>query len=170
MSNRQDIVSVWLIPEAKDAARFQPVIDRLADEQNAPSFSPHVSLGSFTGDPPELDELLSVLSGLELKPIGVDRSPVFTTSLFLRFELSAQLKAARDWVEAAPMFRSGRRFDPHISLCYGAPVSEARIADEIQGLTLRAVRFDRLRLMRVSVPVETHDDVARWSSLGELVF
>lgn len=170
MRDSRDIVSLWLIPTEPDAARFQTVIDGLAAQQGAPRFAPHISLGSFVGETPHLDPLLSLLSGLVSLPKGVDRSAVFTTSLFVRFELTDQLKAARQWLEALSVFRKGRSFDPHISLCYGAPIAEDKVAAEIGELCAQPVRFDRLRLMRISVPVETHDDVARWSQLDELKF
>ncbi|MEO1306259.1 MAG: hypothetical protein AAFV37_14905 [Pseudomonadota bacterium] len=161
----EHVVSLWLKPCSSDGKRFQPVIDQLAEAQGVPRFPPHMSLGSITDASVDFAPLLTLLTGLSLSPIELDATPVFTKSLFVRFEISDQLAAARSCLEMMPGFRSRRDFDPHISLCYGKPVATTHLSSAFDGLLSAPVDFDRLQLMRVKLPVETHADVAAWTAL-----
>lgn len=167
MSERRALTSFWLVPCEADAARFRRVIDALAELQSASRFLPHVSLGSVEGEVQELDELIALLRGLELAPQQLGATDSFTMSLFVRLGLTPQLQKARDWLEARPGFTSSRPFDPHISLCYGPPPKRDDLAQETDALAQQTVRFDRLVLMQITVPVATHKDVASWTPLAE---
>lgn len=162
MSKREEIIAYWLVPAPDHAARFQHVVDRLADQQGAPRFHPHLSFGSFGDKEPDLSEVLQLLGGLELRPTEVAHSPSFTMSLFVRFEPTEQLLRARSALEACPGFRTSRDFDPHISLCYGAPKDRAAQDEEIQALLDQPVFFDRLVATDISIPVESYADIKLW--------
>ena len=162
MSEREQIIAYWRVPAADDCVRFQNVIDQLADQQQAPRFLPHLSFGSFAESEPELDEVLELLRGLELRPVEIAQSPSFTMSLFVRFEPTEHLLRARSAIEAHPGFRTSRDFDPHISLCYGMPKDREEIDAEIETLLDRPVRFDRLVATDIRLPVTTHDDIRLW--------
>ena len=45
-------VSFWLIPSEEDRSFFQNIIDTLAQEYDAPAFTPHVTIysGEYTAD------------------------------------------------------------------------------------------------------------------------
>ena len=163
MSKREEIIAYWLVPTAEHKARFQCVVDALADQQGAPRFDPHLSFGSFTDTEPDLDGVLQLLSGLELSPTEIAQSPSFTMSLFLRFKPTEQILRARAALETRPGFRTSRDFDPHISLCYGAPENRDALQDEIQALLDQPVQFDRLIATNITLPVETHADVELWT-------
>lgn len=156
----------WLVPCAADATRFQSVIDAIAADQNAPSFSPHLTLGAVRGDPPRIDRVLDALAGLTLEPKEIDQTDQFTMSLFIRFRTSPALMAGRQALESVPGFRLGRTFDPHLSLCYGSPVDRVSMDNEIAALLDHPVRFDRLVAMHIPLPVETHDDVRKWREVA----
>lgn len=166
MSERRALTSFWLVPCEADAARFQRVIDALAGRQSAPQFLPHVSLGSVQGHVKEAGELITLLRGLKLDPVEIDASDSFTMSLILRLKLTSQLQKARDWLEAQPGFTSSRRFDPHISLCYGWPPEREDLASQVDALIQKSVRFNRLVLMQIMTPVKSHEDVAFWKPLA----
>ncbi len=163
MSKREEIIAYWLVPTAEHTARFQNVVDALADQQGAPLFHPHLSFGSFTDTEPDLDEVLQLLSGLELSPTEVAQSPSFTMSLFVRFKPTEQILRARAALETRPGFRTSRAFDPHISLCYGAPKNRRELQAEINALLERPVQFDRLIATNITLPVESHADVELWT-------
>ena len=162
MSKREEIIAYWLVPSAEHTARFQNVVDTLADQQGAPRFHPHLSFGSFTDTEPDLDEVLQRLSDLELSPTEVAQSPSFTMSLFVRFEPTEQLLRARTALEARPGFRASRDFDPHISLCYGTPRNRVALQAEIQGLLDQPVQFDRLIATHITLSVESYADIELW--------
>lgn len=162
MTERQEILAYWLVPSPGDAARFQSVVDALAAQQDAPRFHPHLSFGSFTGAEPDLGPVLDKLSGLVLTPIEIAETPSFTMSLFARFEPTEQLLRARAALETCPGFRASRDFDPHVSLCYGAPKDRRVLEQEIEALLEAPVVFNRLVAMSITLPVKTHADVALW--------
>lgn len=162
MSKRQEIIAYWLVPSSHHTKRFQRVIDALSEQQGAPKFHPHLSFGSFVDDEPDLGEVLPLLRGLELRPTEVADSPSFTMSLFVRFEATEQLLNARAALGARPGFRTSRDFDPHISLCYGAPENRDALQDEIQALLDQPVQFDRLIATNITLPVESHVDIKLW--------
>ena len=162
MSEREEIVAYWLVPTAHHTERFQSVVDKLADQQGGVHYHPHLSFGSFAEKEPDLTEVIGLLRGLELRPIEIAQSPSFTMSLFVRFEPTEQLLHARSALEAIPGFRTSRDFDPHISLCYGAPIDRFALQDEINALLHENVRFDRLVVTDITLPVETYDDIKLW--------
>ena len=106
--------------------------------------------------------MLQLLCGLELRPTEVAETASFTMSLFVRFDPTEQLLGARSALEACPGFRTSRDFDPHISLCYGAPSDRDALQDEIDALLEQPVLFDRLVATDISLPVETYDDIKLW--------
>ncbi len=155
-------VSYWCMPCAEDAATYAAVIRTLAAAQGAPLFAPHLTLGTLAEAAEDVAGALSALAGLRLRPVGVDGTAAFTTSLFVRFEATAGLLAARRLLEDMDGFMPGRPFDPHISLCYGPPPARKAMDRDIAALLAAPVRFDRLVAMTIGDRVETHDDVAAW--------
>lgn len=160
----------WCVPAADDAVRFQNVIDQLSAAQNAAPFQPHLTLGAVRGPVPDVQTVCDALTGLRLAPIEIGKTDLFTMSLFVRFEASPALRAGRAALEALSGFRAGRVFDPHISLCYGAPINRESSEMEIAALLDHPVRFDRLVAMRIPLPVETYDDIRQWTTLGAYDF
>ena len=159
---REQAVSYWCLPCEADAARYAAIIDALALAQGAAAFAPHLTLATFSSPGDDFTDILAALQGLVLEPLEIDGTEVFTTSLFVRFRASDALLAARRLMEALPGFRPGRAFDPHISLCYGPPPDLTPLRPALQALLARPVRFDRLTAMNITLPVETHADVAAW--------
>jgi len=162
MSKRDQIMAYWLVPAPEQSERFQNVVDKLADQQGAPRFHPHLSFGSIAGEEPDLTAVIGLLHGLELRPTEVAKSPSFTMSFFVRFEPSEQLLRARSALETLPGFRTSRDFDPHISLCYGAPIEPVALQDEINALLRQPVLFDRLVATDITLPVQIYEDIALW--------
>lgn len=162
MNDRTTVTSVWLIPCPEDAARYQRVIDTLAARLSAPSFLPHVSLGSLQSEIETDQALIARLKGLSLEPIELATSPRFTMSLFVRLQATPQLQRARDWLEGQSGFVSSRPFEPHISLCYGPPPDHEDLNVEMTALASRRIRFERLAMMRIALPVQAPVDIAGW--------
>lgn len=150
--------------------RYDALITRLAKAQDAPTFTPHMSLASIEGRLPDLRPCFDLLSGLELKPVEIDASDAFTMSLFLRVERHPKLLEARKWMEAQPGMKASRTFDPHLSLCYGEPPADAANLDIVRSLMDAPIRFDQLRTVAIPERVETYDDVRAWKTLETYVF
>ena len=154
--------SVWGLPSAADGARFQAVIDALCAEQNVPSFQPHMTLGGLSQEDEDLSPVLAAFSGLALTPTEIAATPDFTKSLFVRFAMTEPLQAGRAALEGLASFRAGRALDPHVSLCYGPPKHRERLDLAIEALVSGVVRFDRLAVVRITLPVERHQDLKAW--------
>lgn len=162
----QAIVAYWALPEEADGKAYRAVIDTLAAAQNGTRFDPHISLGSLDSYDADIDDVVAALRDLKVQPSGVGRSGVFTKSLYIDLSPDARLERARACLSSRAGFRSTRKFEPHISLCYGPPVDEAAMTPAIQALLSQPVRIDRVRAVAVELPVETYADVASWSPIA----
>ena len=160
----------WCVPAAEDAARFQGVIDALADRQDAPCYMPHLSLASLSGPLPDLSPVLQTLHGLTLQPQEIAQTEAFTMSLFLRVERHLSLIQARETFEHLPGIRSSREFDPHLSLCYGTPPPGAEKQEAVQALLQSPIKFDRLVLVDIPAKVSTYDDIRAWKVVRSIPF
>lgn len=127
-----------------------------------------MTLGGLSQRDTDLGAGVTALSGLTLIPTDIVETPAFTQSLFVRFARSETLLKGRKALQDLPSFRAGRAFDPHISLCYGRPENRAALREEIEALLSKPVRFDRLAVVRIKLPVERHDDLQAWQVVSEL--
>lgn len=159
-------MTYWCTPCSEDAARYSAVIKSLALAQGAPIYQAHLTLGTLERGASGLNDVIAALRGLVLEPTGIGETDVFTKSLFVQFEASNALLAARRQLEKLEGFRQGRPFDPHISLCYGAPPEGSAARRDVQDLLRRPVRFDRLIAVNITLPVESHADVMAWTVAG----
>ncbi len=159
---RQKLTTIWLVPSDADHARIRQTTDKLADAQRGARFQPHMTLGSLQSFEPDLNSMFGSAQALDLTPIEIDRTELFTMSLFVRFELSAKLADLRAALEAVPGFRASRTFDPHVSLCYGAPPELPEIDALYSGILDRPIRFNRIWATEIEVPVETYADIRMW--------
>lgn len=160
------MVAYWALPHAQDGLAYQYVIDALAEAQGGVRFTPHISLGSLETFDADVDEVVSALRGLMVRPTQLGRSSVFTKSFYVDFAQNDQLELARASLAGRNGFRSTRSFAPHISLCYGPPVNEDALKPMIEALLTKPVRIDRVRAVEISLPVETHADVSTWSPIA----
>ena len=150
---------VWALPCVEDGAAYAAVIAQLSKAQGAPAVEPHITLGSFAGDVPDLSDVLSVLKRDVLTPKNIGATDVFTRALFVRFEAAGAILEARRLMEAKAGFRSGRPFDPHISLCYGAPPPGEAPERLASSLLKQTIRIDRLAVMSLVLPFDSYTKI-----------
>jgi 2'-5' RNA ligase len=160
------VYSVWCLPQAKDETRFVDAIEDLAAQSGGPVFQPHLTLGTFSTRAPIAGLVDRAFS---LQPRALDGTPVFTTSLFVPLGLTDVLSEARAALESREAFRPGRDFDPHISLHYGPPPLGARQTESVRALLQYPVRFDRLVMVEMEVPIEDHSAIETWRMVDSLV-
>lgn len=169
-TQREPAVTYWCLPCREDAARYQAVIEALTAEQRAPLFAPHLTLATFHEAPADVSAVADALKGLVLQPMEIAGTDAFTKALFVRFERTEALIAARRMMKALPGFRSGRPFDPHLSLCYGIPPAGAIERADVHALLDQPVRFDRLVSVPIEIPVASQADIAEWHTEDASVF
>ncbi len=150
--------AVWCGLDRADETRFQRVITDLAFAQSGAVFPPHMTLGSFH-EAPDLSVLAADIPAFTLQPTVLARSDAFTLSLFVRLAMTGPVSDLRARIEAHDGFRPGRAFEPHISLCYGSPPEGSEERDEIAELLSKPVRFDRLTLVELTLPLTGYADI-----------
>lgn len=163
-------VYYWLVPCAEDSDRYAEVVARLSKLQNAPVFTPHMSLAAIEGAQPDLQPCLDLLAGLIVEPVEIDTSSAFTMSLFVRVERADALLKAREYMQGHPGMTASRPFDPHISLYYGPPPDGAEHWDIVKALLRHPIRFDRLNTVDIPPRVESYDDIRAWKPLQSYAF
>ena len=134
------------------------MIDRLAREQNAPSFAPHLTLG-----PGSAAQLANATGApLELPVRALACSEQFTKTLFVRFAETPELAALRD---SLGMEAAG--FDPHLSLLYKEmPLAEKEQLASAIALPFTSVTFDLIEAVRSPDEPVTPANIPTWKTLA----
>lgn len=143
----------WLVPAAGPAEELLlTTITRLADEYDAPRFSPHVTLTPTFDSPLEqaaqtLTALVAGLPAVEVTFAAAGHEQAYFRALYLLPEPSAELTAIHEAAQRA-WDMGPWAFQPHLSLLY-SEIPEAGkplIIDSI-GIPLPlTVRFDAVEL------------------------
>ncbi len=148
------ITVLWLTPAEPAQEFFRATVQRLALENNAPVFAPHLTLGVGP------QENLRKVGGppIELRVQEIAFSEKFTKSLFVRFILTPQLAELRN---SLGVKQSG--YDPHLSLLYAdlPLLAKEQLAAGIV-LPFRTVRFDRVEAVRCRAETNSRSDVESW--------
>ncbi len=152
------LVVLWLAPAEPARSFFQETIDRLAREQGAPSFAPHLTLG--LGSSSQLQAVSA--APLELSVRALAASEKFTKTLFVRFIETPELTALRDSLGMEPA-----GFDPHLSLLYKEmPQAEKEQLASVISLPFTAVTFDRIEAVRCPDEPVTPENIPTWEILA----
>ena len=156
--------SAWLIPEEKHSGQLQELINRLAQENNSPTFVPHCTLvgkivldSKFSFD--EIKTFCNEISSVSLNVSKLMSEKTLFKSLFIqlikdKFIVDFQKKIANIFIERGPY-----HFDPHLSLMYKIVPSEKQ-KKIIAGILLP----DHINFNRISI-VNTGGIVDEWNSV-----
>ena len=153
---KKQIFALWLHPAPPAREFLRELIERLARDFDAPVFPPHLTL-ALRDTRPQLPPTIQA-EPVRLRPAGIFFSPVFTKTLFIRFERTAALDAL-----VQSLGGSTTQFDPHRSLlyCHLTPAERARLATSI-ALPFSTIRFDQISVVRCLNPTETRSEVEAW--------
>lgn len=154
----ESLVVLWLAPAEPARSFFQETIDRLAREEEAPSFAPHLTLGF--GSASQLPGVSAAPLELPVRTLAV--SEKFTKTLFVRFSETPELVALRD---SLGMEAAG--FDPHLSLLYKEMplVAKEQLAASIS-LPFASVLFDRIEAVRCPDGPVTPENIPTWEVIA----
>jgi 2'-5' RNA ligase len=157
-----DSYALWLIPFEPIYEETGKIIAALAKEFSAPAFHPHVTLlGGISGSEKKIVRLCSrlaeVLQPFSIKLTSMDYLADFYRCLFVRVEISEEVKIAN--AKAKEVFGQDMTvpFLPHLSLLYGShpPAVKERIIARL-GSTLGWDFFvDRFFLVSLAGKPET---------------
>ena len=162
---KKTAIVYWLLPAKPQRGLFCSVIRILGRGFNAPDFEPHLTLfvAGKDGAPPN-----KVLQQIRARPIrldlrGVAHSSSFTKTLFVHFKSNLQLRKLVADLGRAAKFRAEPPTDPHVSLLYkDIPKSSKKDLAAVIKLPFRGVLFDSIAAVRLTLPVRTGADVAKW--------
>ena len=172
---KKTAIAYWLLPAKPQRQLFCSVIRILGRGFNAPDFEPHLTLFSATEDGPASAKLRrdtlspkKVLQQIRGRPIrlnvrGVAYSSEFTKTLFVRFKSKPRLRKLVENLGRAANFPAKSPTDPHVSLLYKKiPKSSKKDLAAVIKLPFRGVLFDSIAAVRLTLPVRTGADVAKW--------
>lgn len=168
MTPTLEMISYWLVPDARHRPFFDGLIAGLAAGRDAPVFEPHVTVYAGLGagvDSPEavVEAALGGLGPLTLRADRVRWSALFTKTLYLDFHPSeplARLSAALRDGSARP---GDYTLAPHLSLMYRTlPEAEQTALATSISVPYREVTFDRITAVLCPARTETREDVERW--------
>ena len=153
--------SAWLIPEEKHSGQLQELINRLAQENNAPKFIPHCTLAGkiMLGSNFLCDEIKTFCN--QSKPMSLNVFKIMSEktlfkSLYIqlkkeKFIVDFQKKIANFFIKREPY-----KFDPHLSLMYKI------VSAEKQKKILSCISLsDQINFNYISI-VNTGQNVDEW--------
>lgn len=171
MTDDTAFYSVWLAPDEPVLSELQVLVQEFARVRSAPSFLPHLTLlGDLPVSQAKLAQILSQhaprIPTQELTVSGVTVGDSFFKSIYLQLSCPPQLSAVQSALARAfPTTANPGRFDPHVSMIYGAV--DASMQQETHAILQRFIgstlRFERMQLVRSS----QNTPVIDWQVLKE---
>jgi len=164
---RQTVIAYWLIPSAPARTFFQRIINDLARRWDAPVFEPHVTIhvGADRADAAQnaFGAAARRCKLIELKPIGIGQSDEFIKTLFVQFEMSAELSKIDVAIREETNDSSQYELKPHLSLLYKnlAVGTRRELAASID-VPFPEVIFDAIKAVRCVSPTKSSADVEAW--------
>ncbi len=161
-------VSFWLIPSEDDKTFFQKIIDNLAQEYNAPTFTPHVTIYSGEYEPDEspaeiIEKAVHSVQSFSLKIDKILYTDSFTKTLFVQFQSNPILSNISEIIQRSSKSPSEFALNPHLSLIYQYLNEEIKknIITSIK-LPKSEVVFDEVRAISTPEKVQKREDVENW--------
>lgn len=162
--------TLWLIPKGEIGKRFSDLIKKLAKENNAPVFSPHITLlGSCTNDEKEAisktQQLVSGQKPFTVKLGEIDYEDYHFRTLFIRAEKSEPLLALHNKAKEIFGNQDIPPYMPHLSLLYGI------FPNELKEQIIKEIGRDQSAEFEVNqVTLVKGGEVAEWKIVGEFNF
>jgi 2'-5' RNA ligase len=159
-------VAFWLMLAEPDRTVYQELIDRLAEQYNAPTFAPHVTI-YLDEYQPEIDIpcltrfATEGITSFSMEIDCITHSEQYTKTLFV--QLRSHPNLTRLYENLRSQFRADYVLNPHISLIYGGMVRSQQESLAAQ-LTLanRSVLFDAVSVIVAPDQTENRQDVESW--------
>ena len=167
-----EIITFWLLPAAPADRFFAQLVEDLAARADAPVFEPHVTLSAGKIDEATalqvLPQLQQQYGPLELEVERIDSSEKLTKTLFVQFRPSEPASALSLAIAKAVGGGNDYEFNPHLSLLYKEmPLRDkAALADTVV-LPFSSVTFDRVKVVAMTAPITSGEQVEAWRSLGD---
>lgn len=164
-------VSFWLIPTSDDKAFFQKIIDNLAQEYDAPTFTPHVTIysGEYAADESHGELIEKAIHSVQSFSLKVDQllyTEEFTKTLFGQFHSNSILSNISNTLQRSSKTPSNFALNPHLSLIY------KHLNEEIKKELATSIKipsevfFDEVRAISTPEKVHKREDVESWKVIS----
>ncbi len=165
-------VAFWLIPSAEDRAFFQGVIDTLAQDYDAPSFTPHVTIyfGAYGADE-SIEQLLDqAIQGIQPLSLQVDQllySDQYTKTLFVQFHPHSMLSQISETLRNKSKQSFEYELNPHLSLIYQTLSEDIKLnlKNSIH-LPNPHIFFDEVSAIFIPGKIQKREDVESWEVIS----
>jgi 2'-5' RNA ligase len=168
---RQTVIAYWLIPSEPARSFFQQIINDLARRLDAPVFEPHVTVYVGADQADAAVRALGKAPGectlASQAPLGIDHSNEFIKTLFVRFDVSAELEKINDVIRKATNDSWQYELKPHLSLLYkNLPAATRSKLAALITVPFSEIPFDSLQAIRCISPTQTKADVEAWKLIA----
>jgi 2'-5' RNA ligase len=167
---KKTAIVYWLLPAKPERELFCSVVRILRKAFNAPDFEPHLTLFVTAKDRPTPKQVLQQIRSrpIRLRARGVAHSRKFTKTLFVRFKPSPQLRKLTSDLACAAKSSAKAPKDPHVSLLYKKlPRAAKKELAAVMRLPFRNATFDSIAAVRLTLPVRTGSNVAKWKIVAK---
>jgi hypothetical protein len=164
--------SFWLLPAEPLKGQLRAIVQQLAKKYDAIDFEPHVTISSGLSDDDRTHTIArgvaSLYSPVELIPVKLEHTSVYTKTLFIQFQESAIVHHMSDAIKDRSARPVNYVLNPHLSLLYKTmPLAIlagiCQTFDEPKGPCV----FDRLRAIETEIPVTEPDQIKKWRTVFE---
>lgn len=166
-------VAFWLIPSQEDSAFFQGIIDTLAQEYHALTFTPHVTLyaGECSTDESPAKLLEIATQGIKSFSLTVDQllyTEEFTKTLFVQFHPNPVLSQITECLRRNASKPSDYILNPHLSLIYQylSEETKEKLVNSIK-LPKSEIFFDEVSAISIPDTITKTEDVANWTVVSK---
>jgi 2'-5' RNA ligase len=167
---KRTAIVYWLLPAKPERDLFCEFVRILCKGFRAPNFKPHLTLFVSTKNDYSPKKVLRAFRSrpLRLNVRGIAYSGTFTKTLFVRFKPSDALRRLVTDLSRAANSSAKPPTDPHVSLLYKKipPGVKKELAAMIK-LPFRSAVFDSIAAVRLTLPVRTGNDVAKWKTIAK---
>lgn len=165
-------VAFWLIPSQEDKAFFQEIINTLAQEYDALTFTPHVTIyvGEYAPDESPTELLETATQGIQPFSLRVDQllyTEEFTKTLFVQFHPNPVLSQITESLRSNSSKPSDYVLNPHLSLIYQY-LSEETKKELVTSISLpkSEVFFDKVSAISIPETIKVREDVEKWNLIS----
>jgi 2'-5' RNA ligase len=165
-------ISVWLVPAEPEREDLKLLIERLAQEYQAPVFDPHITLYNATVPQNLLEETMQALGqavaqnyAFTLNSPRLGYTEQFFKTLFLEIEPQTELTTLQQAIEKVLNQYGSYEFNPHLSLLYKEMPDEekAQLANNL--IVPQTFRAGEVRIVEPGNPAQDWRTIETWRAL-----
>lgn len=162
-----DRMVVWLMPNKKDEKHLVKIVNKLANDYNASSFIPHLTLYlepsiTFVKLKQLLDEIFKNQKSFKINKLKIGNSEEFFKPVYIEIEMNNTLAKLFEKINSATDNRSISDYKPHISLLYKKLSKKDGLKIVNSVIINSEFKLDRVLIVSPKLGDENFDDIKSW--------